>query len=180
MFLVMPYRPTAIVWQDLGFWAKYKLELLRAHKKNVKLYSRPHDDYKEYPAVECYNQDTEKFFGINGVKENRIYTGRMGLTGLYALSLAIAKGYNEIFLFGFDFGTSSLDCDDTHCYEGLNEGAEGRPAIYRTHKGVREEVSDFENYKSSEWKIYNVSEKSNITAFPKLSYDEFLKEAYSG
>ena len=100
----------------------------------------------------------------------------MGLTGLYALSLAIAKGYNDLYLCGFDFGTPSVDCDDTHCYTGLNEGAERRPMIYRTNKGVREEVADFENYKSSEWKIFNVSEISNIQSFPKISYDEFLKE----
>lgn len=177
MFKVMPFTPKAVIFQDLGVWARHKLDLLLLKDAGVKLYARPHQDLEE--KVECFEQDTREFYGRAGIEKGKIYTGRMGLTGLYALSLAIAKGYDEIYLLGYDFGTPSLECDDTHCYVGLNEGSEGRPAIYRTHQGVREEVNDFENYKSSEWKIFNVSERSNITAFPKLSYDEFLKEARS-
>jgi len=128
-----------------------------------------------------------KYVGQDSWKKG-FFTGI--LCGLFTLSFAIALGFEEIYLIGFD--GKSIE-GKTHHYEGkfgfgqfVNE--EGRPrtgmgmknGVYNTgvfNKDKKRFNQDFWNVYKPELeriKIYNVSPESTIETFPKISYDEFI------
>jgi len=107
---------------------------------------------------------------------NGIYCG--SLCGIYALSLSIyLMGPNtEIFLLGYDFsGSDSKDNDGkdiTHFYQGriFHRGI----GYTKYYNSVRSNKL-FDHYSQiNDVKIYNVSPKSKINTFDKISYDEFF------
>lgn len=174
-FKVMPFIPSAQVWRDLGVWAEHKNEILALHRQGCCLYTRRLADYGGYYEVQSYGEDAEVFHGKDGIVKDRIFCGRMGLTGVFALSLAIAKGYDRVYLLGYDFGSPSFEDVNTHFYDGLNSEA-GKPNIYLTTDSLpRDEVADFGQFLDSKVEILNVSMKSNILCFPKIGYPEFFR-----
>ena len=108
-----------------------------------------------------------------------IYKGN--LTGIYTLSLAIyLLDIGEIFLLGYDSGAIKKDLDNkkrpiSHFYQGQCEHRGIGKVNYYTSKDRDEK--DYGAYrKETKIKIYNVSPKSNIRVFTKITYDEFFKE----
>jgi hypothetical protein len=110
------------------------------------------------------------------------------LCGGFTLSLAIALGFTEIYLLGFDCREIE---GKTHYYQGI-EGAgqyndyEGNP---RTGVGIKDGKYNTSLYNNSDeminanWKpfrheqdisIFNVSPESRISVFPKISYREMF------
>ena len=103
----------------------------------------------------------------------------MGLSGMFALSLAVAEGYEEIYLLGYDFGTTVLTNKNTHFYQNnmphVYSTGMNHPEVYRMPDNkVKREVEDFKVYLNTpNLKIWNVSMVSNIPYFDKISYQDF-------
>ncbi len=147
---------------------------------------------------------SSKYFGINSwVKNNK---GKMNgfysrqLIGMFSLTLAIALGFKEIYLLGYDC------CEvngQTHFYQGVVDLNDHRDIYVNgklkdrryKFKGVgKKPKGDYEtstynhvNHINNKWyapyeietkkiKIYNVSPNSVINTFPKISYDTFFKQ----
>jgi hypothetical protein len=137
------------------------------------------------------------YHGKKSLKEG-VYTKQ--LIGIWALTLAIALGFKEIYLLGYDCKEIN---GQTHFYQGvidLNKTTpiyvKGKLKDNRLHfRGVGKNPQG--NYKTStynnenkhlnkKWfapfkqenniKIYNVSPDSSIDVFPKISYDEFYSK----
>ena len=134
-----------------------------------------------------------KYFGKESLKQG-VYSRQ--LIGLFSLSLAIALGFKEIYLLGYDC------CEingQTHFYEGvvdLNEHSKvyvngqlkdkrykfrgvgkNNKTEYKTSTYNHKDMINKKWFKpfteEKDVKIYNVSSDSVIKLFPKLSYYEF-------
>lgn len=104
---------------------------------------------------------------------------KSSLTGIFTLSLAIyLLNVGEIFLLGYDYsalGKNKRSEPLTHFYQDkIQHRGTGRTNYYDS-KGRGDK--DFGVYKNEKKiKIYNVSMKSRINAFEKISYDEFFSK----
>lgn len=177
-FLSMPYIPTAQVWGDASVFYKHESDILTMHKEGCKLYAKDVEDYskRDKEKIEVFKTDDFKIHK----RGKKIFAGRMGLCGVFALSLAIRKGYTDIFLLGYDFGSPTLRTKKTHFYQdtlpNVNVGAVGHPTIYiGTKSKPRDEVYDFDKFLEHDVMIHNVSEISNIECFIKMSWKAFFE-----
>jgi len=166
VFKVMPYLPTAELWVDSSFFKENASELQLLAEKGVKLYAKKHAMYAFIDKITQFEttrnkEDFNKF----------IYIGSNGLVGFFALSLAVRQ-FDRIFILGYNYNV--ID-NKTHFYQDkiIHRGV-GKTSVYLNKNGsVKKEVRDFEVYKN--YNIYNVSLKSNIQTFPKISWEEFFK-----
>ena len=178
-FLSMPYVPTAQVWVDASVFYKHEPAILTLYEKGSKLYAKDVEDYskRDKEKIEVFKVDDFKLYK----KGKKIFIGRMGLCGVFALSLAIRKGYKDIYILGYDFGSPSLRSKKTHFYQdtlkSINVGAVGHPTIYLgTKDKPRDEIHDFDKFAIlKDTMIHNVSELSRIECFPKMSWDSFFR-----
>ncbi len=181
-FMTMPFLPNKEIWVDYPFFENNIQVLQKLSEQGVKMIASSNNKYKFISAIKLYTSTREKYFGKEAVSRNEIYYGRMGLVGLFALSLAIAEGFEEIYLLGYDFGSIKGKGDlNTHYYQDiLNIYSTGvrNPEVYRMpDNAVRIEVEDFKVYlQDKDVTIWNVSLNSNIPYFPKLSWEEFFKK----
>jgi len=179
MFKIMPYLPNREIWVDKKFFEQTVVELQKLSQKGVKMITRNNTRYAELDSIIQY-EGTREILKWN--KEKKVlYMGQMGLTGIFALSLAIIEGYEEIYLLGYDFGNTSIKDKQTHIYQDklkelkIYSTGSGNPEVYRNDKDqVKNEVEDFNVFLQEKTKIYNISLTSNINCFEKLSYDEFF------
>lgn len=183
----MPYLPQKEIWVDKHFFIRNVVELQKLHEKGVELVSKVHARiYDNRPEIKKYNSTrlSEKYWGKQAIEKNEIYYGRMGLVGLFAISLAIAMNYTKIILLGFDFGSLNKDDKYTHFYQTkipnidtLSSGV-GRPLVYFRPDGkIKNEVEDFKIYlNEKDVKILNVSPNSNISYFDKIGYNQLWEE----
>jgi len=175
--MFMPFNPSVQIWADIGVWTKGRTELIELHSKGTELICKNYAGYDNNYFINKY--DVTPF--IEKSSETNIFIGRMGLSGVFALSLAISRKYENIYLLGYDFGSTHIRNNNTHWYEDLNEdinaGSYGRSGIYWAGENkIRDEIKDFDIIKKhTKVEVYNVSLTSNIISFPKLSYDEFYK-----
>lgn len=105
-----------------------------------------------------------------------IYKG--ALTGIYALSLGIhLLDIGEIYLLGYDFGnigTTKTNQPLTHFYQGtIKHRGIGKVNYYKSKDHATRDFGVFD--KEQRVKIYNVSIKSKLGMFQKITYDEFFK-----
>ena len=178
----MPYLPSKQVWADTNVWEKCQDSLLILNQYGVDLHARNYHGYEEYPQVKLHNVENEKhellpFADDKGLEWNSIFIGRCGFVGLFALSLACAMKYDEIYLLGYDFGTVDQTVTKTHWYQELsqiNAGSYGKTSLYLQGDKPRSEIEDFEYYLASKSKIFNVSDITRIDYFDKLTYPEFF------
>jgi len=126
-------------------------------------------------------------------KDNPLKDGlyAANLCGGFTLSLAIALGFTEIYLLGFDAREIN---GKTHFFEGIKGAGEyndyeGNP---RTGVGIKDGQYNTSLYNNSDeminkdWnlfqqvfatvKIVNVSPLSRITTFPKITYKQMLEQ----
>jgi hypothetical protein len=184
-YKTIPYFPSRELWIDVDFFVKNTEELQELSKQGVKLYAKIHGKYTNIPEINSLvtTRLPEDYCGTLAEEKKRYFIGRKGLTGFFALSLAVAEKYDEIYLLGYDFGTPSLADTRTHYYQDkvkelkIESVGIKRPQVYLLpNNQVRPEVVDFNLYlKESQIKIYNVSINSNIECFEKLSYEKFFE-----
>lgn len=185
VFKAMPYLPKKEIWVDIGFFKHEANNLRDLGLQGVELVTKERHNYKPISdKLTLYGSSRvmEEYYGKEAITKNKIYYGRMGLAGQFALSLAVAQGYDEIYLLGYDFGTTSNTIKLTHWYQGninkldiYSTGAH-RPEVYlQKNNKPRLEIEDWEVYKKEEdVKIFNVSIGSHLTVFPRITYDTFF------
>ena len=183
-FMTMPYLPKREIWVDIAFFKDNAEALQKLQEQGVIMITRNHHKYaniRDKLIIYDSTRELDKYYGQEAIQKNLLYYGRMGLSGMFALSLAVAERFEEIFLLGYDFGTSSLDKNQTHYYQGqlkvISTGM-GRPIVYRNpNNTLKDEIKDFEVYKrETNIKIWNVSLNSNIPYFEKISYVDFFSK----
>ena len=123
---------------------------------------------------------------------------KSALVGLFALSVAInLLDEGEIYLLGFDYGElrkkdfekhakSRQELFDlsyrdkegllvTHFYQGeVKHRGIGKTSYYNHKNRADKDFGVYKNEKNV--KIYNVSTRSKITVFPKITYEEFFNK----
>lgn len=108
------------------------------------------------------------------LKENHTLSG---VLALYVATQLLDKN-DEIFLLGYDYGALNTNKDakgrsHTHFYQDkIEHNGIGRTLYYNGYKNHAQR--DFESFTRDN--IYNVSLKSNINSFNKISYDEFFNK----
>lgn len=106
----------------------------------------------------------------NYEKNTILINKNFALSGILALDIGILLEPKEIFLLGFDFGALN---NKTHFYQGeIEHRGIGKAQYYNYPEHAERDFGIFKNEKKV--RIYNVSLKSKIEVFPKISYDKFF------
>jgi len=186
------FDTTAVTFMD---WCAYRdrFELYSQHPLTIGCFDNHIGNHIE-GATPCPKHDSLILLHWSGKwNDNPLKNGlyAANLCGGFTLSLAIALGFTEIYLLGFDMVEIN---GRTHYYQGI-EGAgiyndfegKSRTGVGKNEKG--EYNSSLYNNSDKEinanWdifqkvfatvKIVNVSPKSRITTFPKMDYPTFFK-----
>jgi hypothetical protein len=170
-FKSMPYLPTKQLWVDTTFFRNNTLALENLAKQGVECHVKKNDKYVFLNNL-IQHETTRK-----PEEKDKTYIGGLGFCGMFALSLAVKGQYKRIFLLGYDFGTPNQGDTNTHFYQGkvdyISTGV-GRPQVYlNTFTTPKKDVKEFDLYK--DYPVYNVSMRSHISSFPKITYEEFFK-----
>ena len=188
-FKAMPWLPSKQLFVDRDFWRHEADSMEDLHKKGVPIITRNMGILLENrPEITKYGVTRVRgeFKGLNGIKENLIFNGNMGLVGTFALHIAVCMDFDEIYLLGFDFGSSHVDNKFTHWYQesipqlNIQSYGAARPEVY-LHKDaghvneIRKDIEDFQVFQNLGKVIWNVSLNSHITFFPRISYKEFFE-----
>ena len=198
-YQAMPYLPTRELWVDKPFFVNNEKELEQLAKHGVELVAITHPLYLNNKHVTIYRKTKEKT-GYKGREAfntadtpPHIFNGKLGLVGTFALSVAIAEHYDNIYLLGYDYGTPTYGEKDTHFYQDevqlvikgretpvsdkrkIQSSGVGNPNVYYKGKAGLKSVSDYDVFNEKDFKVYNVSLRSNINKFDKISYDDFFK-----
>lgn len=181
-FMFMPYLPKRQLWIDTSFFKNYCDKLQELYNQGVSLHTKKHEMYDSEP----YKNKITTHEVARNLKEpikDRVFIGQMGLTGLLALHLAIIELYDTIYLLGYDYGTPSLDDRITHFYSDKvveknikSSGVSNTKVYLDDNNAPKKNMEDLMFFNSFSNKIYNVSLKSNITYFEKISYEEFFNK----
>lgn len=170
-FRAMPYLPKREVWVDTTFFRNNIDSLQKLHESGVECHAKKNDRYLGIDSIIQHSVTREP-----NEKDSHLFTGHMGLCGMFALSLAVKEKYDEIYLLGYDFGTPIESDIHTHFYQDKTEyisSGVGRPQVYLAHGSTpKKSVHDFDIYKNYQC-VYNVSTISHIDSFPKITYQEF-------
>jgi len=184
-FLTMPYNPSHVLFVDIDFYSSFTKELSQLSRCGVKIIAARHSIIANSEWIETHYVTREREF-----YNTKVFFGNNGMTGLFALSLAVKK-FDEVYLLGYDWGIPSVsvdsndDVDITHYYQSdLDVKSSGFSKVYmyldKNGNPIKNKLRDFDVYLRESSKIYNVSVKSNIEQFEKISYDEFFKQLYRG
>jgi len=188
-FMTMPFLPEKEIWVDIQFYRHNTEELQALHEKGVKLHTKKHPTYagvQEYLQLHESTREHQHYYGQEALEKNMLYYGQMGLSGMFALSLAIALKTPEIYLLGYDFGTPSLKDVNTHYYQKdlkhVFSTGMMHPDVYRDpNNEIKSFLNDFKVYlRETDIKIWNVSPNSNIPFFEKINYDQFFERIKDG
>ena len=187
-FKAMPWLPSKQLFVDRDFWRHEADSMEELHKNGVPIITRDMgillQNRLEIKKYGCTRVRAE-FAGLAGITKNLIFSGSMGLVGIFALHLAVCE-YDEIYLLGYDFGSAHVDNKKTHWYQDripelkIQSNGAARPEVY-LHKEpghineVRKDIEDFSVFAGLGRNIYNVSPGSHITYFTKIDYTEFFK-----
>ena len=186
-FKLYPHKLDRQLFVDFNFYRNNEQELQELAATGVPFHVKSHSKFRDMdvPFLTPYNsvRETGGFRGKDALKEPpecHLFVGRLGLVGTFSLSLAIAEGYDKIYLLGYDFGPPSLSDKDTHWYQDkikVKSTGVGRPTVYwNTDSKLKNQVDDYKVFSKVEGiEIYNVSLPSNIQCLKKISYPEFYK-----
>lgn len=188
IYKIMPYLPKKEVWVDRDFtnheldnlqklWESNQVELITKSYNKIKYLTKYITQYDSSREVQDYH-------GRQAIEKNMIYYGAMGFCGQFAISVAVARGYNEIFLLGYDFGSPSLDNRNTHVFQdkilelNIMASGAGRPEVYldKTQGGKPfRHIEDWGIYlREANLKIWNVSMISNLNFYEKITYEKMF------
>lgn len=182
----MPYLPDRQLFIDKYFFEENINQLQELYDQGVPITCKAHGKFANLKQLEQFRETRIKteYYGKEAIKKGVIFAGELGLTGFFSLSYAIAKGYKEIYLLGYDFGTDKITNVNTHFYQeetvekNIRSRGVGKPHCYRKQQGEIKDsqLSDWLVYNQhDDIKITNVSKISNITAFEKITYEEFYE-----
>jgi len=185
-YKLYPHKLARLCFVDFQFFKHNEDDLHNLAANGIPIHCKKNSHLNHISAefIKQYNTVRESggFRGKTALifpPEEHLFIGRMGLVGIFSLSLAVAEGYNELFLLGYDFGSSGLEDKDTHWYQNqieVKSTGVGRPTVYWNKLGLKKEVDDFQIFNTvNDIKIYNVSPNSNINCFPKITYKEFYQ-----
>jgi len=183
-FMTMPYLPTRELWVDRSFFKNNIDKLNELANKNVEIVCKFNTSVSNLPKTQVYvgTRKNEEYFGKEGIIKNKIFVGQQGFVGTFALHVAICEGYNEIFLLGFDYGIplNSTTNQITHYYQGnlkvISSGV-GRPNVYIDNNKIKSAVDTYSIFlQETDIKIWNVSPKSNIQCFDKITYEQMFNK----
>ena len=92
-FLTMPYLPEREIWVDISFFKNNMEAIQNIQKQGVKCYAKKHITYAAIPEITTYE-------ATRYPKEidKKTFIGRMGLSGFFALHLAVKECPDRIFL----------------------------------------------------------------------------------
>ena len=186
IYKIMPYRPTRQLWVDISFFKHEVANLQILYTEGVELISRSTRNWapiSDHITTYGSSRERKNYFGKKAIEKNEIYYGRMGLVGQFGLGVALARGYKEIYLLGYDFGSPNLNIKNTHVYQdripelNIHSSGAGRPIVYLRPDGkLKDEIKDWDMYSKEEGvKIWNVSLISNLPYFDRISYDAFFQ-----
>lgn len=199
----------------LNYWFKYGCDTTFISFADYQFYEDNYEALKSLPLIIgsndlCLkNKNEDKTHKNTILLENSgIYNGKDSISkgvyskqliGIWSLSLAIALGFKEIYLLGFDANEIN---GQTHFYQGVVDLKKSTPiyikdkhVIDRLHfRGIgKNEKGDYKtstynikkhlNYKwfapftkEKDVQIYNVSLESAIEVFPRISYEQFYTQ----
>ena len=104
------------------------------------------------------------------LKNTLLINKNFALSGILALHVGLLLEPKEIFLLGYDFKAIN---GYTHFYQGdIKHRGIGQAQYYTVEHAER----DFEQFKDSKFKIWNVSPDSKIEIFEKINYQTFFKK----
>jgi len=142
---LMPYFPTRILWTDIMFFFGYEKDLMKLKDKGCEeLIAREVGRFYEEFDITVYKTTAYKELAE---QHGWMFTSLMGLSGFFALSVAVKRGYKEIILLGFDNPDQKYN--------------------------VSKDFDYYLQFKDS--KIINVSPESNIKTFEKIDYETLFK-----
>lgn len=184
-FKVLPYEPAGQLWLDESFFSKESLGVLAL--KCTKM-TQAHPVYKEGFHFEQYKTTIKKdlYYGKDAIAKNLIFKGKNGLTGFFALSMAIAKKYTNIFLLGYDWNTyrglTHWYQKDVSKYNIKSTGVGNQRNYINAKREAIDSIAGFDVYlRETDVKIYNVTAKENdqwvskIGLFERINYDTFFQ-----
>ena len=190
-FMTMPYLPSRQVWVDISFFKNNQDMLQNLWKQGVEMVAKKHRQYADLWEIQTYEQTRLKtgYKGkdaFRGVEQPHIFLGRMGMCGTFALSLAVAEGYDMIYLLGYDFGTPDFGDKNTHYYQDqvkVRSTGVGNINVYRggdksNKSNVKTDIQDYDVFMpslDSGEEIINESLRSHLYQFPKISYEQFFE-----
>lgn len=132
----------------------------------TEFYDTNRKELKELPLIiTCARPHPSKW-----EKNTILINKNFQLSGILALYIGIKLKVKEIYLLGYDYSKQN---NKTHFYQGdVNHLGINQDQYYKRGFGDR----DFNIDKNIKTKIYNVSLKSKINVFPKISYVQFFKQ----
>lgn len=178
-FMSMPFLPSKELFCDKKFWKLNYDKLIKLHTNGVKLVSKKFSIIEHIKEIESYKvtRNEKEFFGKKAKEAGILFSGKQGLTGTFSISYAIASGYENIFLFGFDYGTINYGDKKTHWYQdkiSVESSGIGNLDIYLKKNNVPYDgVNNYNIFTNCGVNIYNVNLYSNINCFKKISINEF-------
>jgi hypothetical protein len=172
-FLTFNFKPSRQIWVDISFFKNNIEAIQKLYSQGVSCHAKKHQVYRNIPEINLYETTRNP-----QEMDKKLYIGRMGLSGFFALHLAVKEEPDNIFLLGYDFSAIN---GKTHYYQDTHKVQStgvGHPELYLKGDKPKDEVKDWENFTSPniKSKIYNVSPQSAINAFPKITYQEFFNK----
>jgi hypothetical protein len=189
------FIPTVLMYSDYQFYGAHQEQL----QKLPLVLGKEDSAYKRHKELqlsenilllkECERLDSKPHYWGQEAWSKGFYASQ--LIGIKALNLAIALGYEEIYLLGYD-----ATCDTsgrTHFYSDTNIGSYTWNNSVHTGVGKNDRgyfktgnynkidhlnnfwFKPFEEELKRGINIYNVSVDSKIETFPKITYKEFYK-----
>jgi hypothetical protein len=177
-FTTLPYLPSREIWVDFSFFRKNSGKLQLLHDKGVSLYTADKRRYGKL-ADKIHLQSSTRQQELTN--KDVYYKGENGLVGFFGLSMACEEGYSPIYLLGYDYGVINVNDKDTHYYQGklqVKSSGVANPHVYLNGKTGKpnKHLKCFDFYRKYDSEIINVSPKSHIYQFPKITYEEFFKK----
>jgi len=180
------FDPDFLTFVDFSWYNKEKQIVKKFPCVVTKDHKRMTADMMGMPNIFIL-PSTKIYYGKDALKKGKgIYTPT--LCGIFSLTLAIALGFDEIFLLGMDFGNPDINKNDkTHFYQdkfnhrgvGVIKDRGGRKryatGIYK-NKAIKYYNVYERDIKRLGVNIWNVSPQSKIEIFPKISYGDFYKK----
>ena len=178
-FKAMPYLPDGQLWVDQSFFSNNQNDMDKLNKQGVTMMCKDAGVKYQFLKHDIELYEASRDEKRQSLEKKQVFTGQSGFCGMFALSLATLKEYDEIYLLGYDFGTSGLKDTDTHFYQQdkrfdyVSHGVGNPKVYYQANGSIKTAVRDFEIF-SDYNQIFNVGIDSNISAFPKITYGAFF------
>lgn len=187
------YTPSVLIFNDKSFYQANAAAINGLH--TIRVGNRKH--FKNHPSVvgAPMIENGLPFNGVEGLSKGLYCTY---LTGLTALSLAIALKFDKIYLLGYDAGFQ-IDPEQTgrrfhhqgHFYTDIKHSGDTKGGLRALVDGIKK-FDEFNKIGAithpqplllegrdgadNPWGIYDCSLEGNLRQFPKVSIDEVLKD----